>query len=187
MSFVFSLGYYVAAGTTIQIDIVEQQGTTGWSARIGCHSDDIKYSNEYRRWNSISIVKTLTNESTEISSAFGGLLFLQSPDESVNSITVNIHRVVLTPTYQLKDSDRVETWQYQQEHAQGLWADISGNYIVFNLPSTSVKHLDSAYLDKVLEFWDSVILAQHDLVGTQPKHRERIVCDVQPTMGYMRR
>ncbi len=37
----FFLGYYVVAGIPIQIDIVEQRGPTGWSARIGCHSDDL--------------------------------------------------------------------------------------------------------------------------------------------------
>jgi hypothetical protein len=31
----------VAAGIPIQIDILGQTGSTGWSARIGCHSDDL--------------------------------------------------------------------------------------------------------------------------------------------------
>jgi hypothetical protein len=38
------LGYYVAAGIPIQIDVLEQIGATGWSARIGCHSDDLVVS-----------------------------------------------------------------------------------------------------------------------------------------------
>jgi hypothetical protein len=31
----------VAAGIPIQIDVLEQVGTAGWSARIGCHTDDL--------------------------------------------------------------------------------------------------------------------------------------------------
>jgi hypothetical protein len=184
--FVF-LGYYVAAGTSIQIDVVERDGATGWSARIGCHSDNIGDCNEFRRWNCISICKPLTSESIEMCSAFGGLLFLESPDEGSNSITVNIHQAVLAPCYNLSDDNRAEKWEDQQENAQGLWADIAGNHIVFNVPSTSIRQLNSAQLDKVLEYWDSVVLAHHDLAGTEPKVRERIVCDEQPTNGYMRK
>jgi len=120
-------------------------------------------------------------------SAFGGLLFLESPEEGSSSITVNIHRAVLAPCYNLADDNRAETWEYQQENAQGLWADIAGNHIVFNVPSTSIRQLNSAQLDKVLEYWDSVVLAHHDLAGTEPKIRERIVCDEQPSVGYMRK
>jgi hypothetical protein len=116
----FLIGYYVAAGILIQIDIVQQEGTTGWCARIGCHSDCIKNSKEYRRWNCISICKPLPTETIEMCSAFGGLLFLESPETGSSSITVNIHQVVLTVTYNLSDPNRMETWQYQQENAQGL-------------------------------------------------------------------
>ncbi len=29
------------AGIPIQIDVIGQTGSAGWSARIGCHSDDL--------------------------------------------------------------------------------------------------------------------------------------------------
>lgn len=121
-----------------------------------------------------------------MSSAFGGLLFLQSPTGSSNSITCVLHGVVLTPTYDLTDPNRAAVWKYKKSHAPGLWADIAGKHIVFNLPSKSVLHLDTHHLDRALRFWDSIVLAHHDLRGTKPKHRERIVCDEQPSAGYMR-
>ncbi|CAF4569935.1 unnamed protein product [Rotaria sp. Silwood2] len=178
------LGYYVAAGIPIKIDIVEQVGATGWSARIGCHSDNLESCDELRRWSCISICKPLTGTSVRMSSPFGGLLFLQSPDGESNLIIVRLHHVVLTPTYDLTDPYREITWQDRREY-EGLWADIAGQHIVFNLPSKSVHNLDSAQLDEVLQFWDTVVLAHHELRGTTPKHRERIVCDEQPSVGYM--
>jgi hypothetical protein len=184
---IFISEYYVAAGTSITIDVVEQEGASGWLVRIGCHNDDLKNCDEFRRWNCVSICKLLTTESIEMCSPFGGLLFLESPDKNSNSITINIHRVVLTLSYNLSDPNRAEIWEYQQENAQGLWADIAGNYIVFNVPSTSVRELDSEQLDRALEFWDSVVLAHHNLAATEPKHRERVVCDEQPSVGYMRK
>jgi hypothetical protein len=62
----FRLGYYVAAGIPIQIDIEKQEGVTGWCARIGCHSDDLKNCNELRRWHCISICKSLTTETVKV-------------------------------------------------------------------------------------------------------------------------
>jgi len=122
-----------------------------------------------------------------MNSAFGGLLFLQSPEGESSSIRVNIHHVVLTPTYDLTDPNRAELWEYKRSDAEGLWADIAGQYIVFNVPSKSVVHLQSAQLDRALQFWDSIVLAHHDLRGTTPIRRERIVCDEQPSAGYMRK
>ncbi|CAF1376311.1 unnamed protein product [Rotaria sordida] len=181
----FSTGYYVAAGIPIQIEVLNQVGATGWSARIGCHTDDLKDCDELRRWPYISVCKSLASKNVRLSSAFGGLLFLESPDGDMNSITVRLHHVILTPTYDLTDPNRTITWQSRRHHAQGLWADIAGRHIVFNVPSQSVLHLDSNQLDRVLQFWDAVVLAHHELRGTEPKHRERIVCDEQPSFGYM--
>lgn len=122
-----------------------------------------------------------------MSSAFGGLLFLNSPAGEANSITVDVHNVVLTPSYDLTDSNRAESWEYKRAKAPGLWADIAGQYISFNLPSKSVVQLTHEQLDRALRFWDAIVLAHHELRGTKPKHRERIVCDEQPSAGYMRK
>ncbi|CAF0805804.1 unnamed protein product [Rotaria sordida] len=181
----YCTGYYVPAGTTIQIVISEQTGVSGWSARIGCHSDDLASCNELRRWHCISICKPLSGTTVQMSSAFGGLLFLESSTGESNSISVRLQNVVLTPTYDLMDSDRVERWEDLRVRAQGLWTDIAGQYIVFNLPSQSVRHLDSAELDRALRFYDSVVVAHHELRGTTPGRRERIVSDEQPSAGYM--
>jgi len=183
----FCTGYYVAAGITIQVNIVDSQGAKGWSARIGCHSDDLRNCNEYRRWNCISITKPLVQQSTDLSSAFGGLLFLESPEANSSVITVSISRVVLAPCYNTADANRAQTWPFQQANAQGLWADIAGKYIIFNVPSTSIRKINSEELDRALNHWDNVVLAHHRLVGTKPTRRERIVCDEQPSHGYMRR
>jgi len=123
----------------------------------------------------------------KMSSAFGGLLFLQSSGGESSSITVNLHHVVLTLTYDLTDPNRAQVWHYRRHHASGLWADIAGQYIVFNLPTKSVIHLSNTELDRALQFWDSIVLAHHDLRGTKPTNRERIVCDEQPSAGYMRK
>lgn len=39
--FVIFSGYYVAAGTPVQINVLQIVGPAGWKARIGCHSDSL--------------------------------------------------------------------------------------------------------------------------------------------------
>ncbi|CAF4489420.1 unnamed protein product, partial [Rotaria socialis] len=132
------------------------------------------------------LTKSLNSSDTvQISLHYGGLLFLRSPDASGCSITVSLNNVVLTPTYNLIDSNRATNWQYQQRNAEGLWADIAGRYIVYNIPSNTLLKMKSAELDSVLQLWDSAVLAHHDLRGTKPIRRERVVSDEQPLLGYM--
>ncbi|CAF1025581.1 unnamed protein product [Didymodactylos carnosus] len=172
-------GFYVVAGVPIQIE-VQDGNPDGWQVRIGCHNDDLRNCEELRRWPCISICKPLTNN-VHMCSAYGGLLFLQS-SEGDNNISVRIHHVVQTPVYDLKDPNRKQAWKHHRK-TDGLWADIAGRHIVFNVPSSSVVHIDD--LDSVLEFWDRIVLVHHELRGTHPTHRERVVCDEQPCAGYM--
>ncbi|CAF1043285.1 unnamed protein product [Didymodactylos carnosus] len=172
-------GFYVVAGVPIEIEVLDGK-PGGWQVRIGCHSDDLRNCAELRRWSCISVCKPLTNK-VRMYSAYGGLLFLQS-SEGNNNISIQIHHVVQAPVYDLNDPDRKQKWKHQRQ-TDGLWADIAGRHIVFNLPSASVVHIDD--FDPVLEFWDRIILAHHELRGTKPTRRERVVCDEQPSAGYM--
>lgn len=38
------IGYYVAAGTSIRVDVLNREGAHGWSVRIGCHDDELDVS-----------------------------------------------------------------------------------------------------------------------------------------------
>ncbi|CAH1791856.1 unnamed protein product, partial [Owenia fusiformis] len=58
-------------------------------------------------------------------------------------------------------------------------------YIIFTLPAESVRHIDDP--GEVIKYWDSVVEAHHELRTTNPgeQRRERVVCDIQPSAGYM--
>lgn len=38
------LGYYVAPGVPVRIEVLEVVGPAGWIARIGCHTDNLRVS-----------------------------------------------------------------------------------------------------------------------------------------------
>ena len=120
-------------------------------------------------------------------SPHGGLLFLQSSTNSSCSISVSLKNVVLTPSYNLADPNRAGTWEQKRKTSEGLWADMSGIYMAFNIPSSSVVNMRDTQVEDALRFWDSVILAHHDLRGTKSTRGERVVSDVQPVLGYMRK
>lgn len=149
--------------------------------------DCVQNCNEYRRWPHVSARITLATPSMQIGSAFGGLLFLESFNHDHHSITLRLRNVVVTPMYDVKNSDRQSSWEKKHRHSHGLWADIAGEHIIFNLPTQSIRHMNSQQLDEILKFWDSVVLAHHNIRNTKPDRRERIVCDEQISCGYMRK
>ncbi len=53
------------------------------------------------------------------------------------------------------------------------------------MPSSSIRDILNA--DEIVQYWDKVMIAHHQLRGTDPKNfkRERIIADLQPMIGYM--
>ncbi|CAF1361588.1 unnamed protein product [Adineta ricciae] len=163
-----SLGYYVAGNNSIEIEVLKQE-CAEWSVQIGCHTDVLSDITNRQRPAVIFLRRSLQPKRLQLCSSYGGLLFLRSPDASGCSITVSLNNVVLTPTYNLADPYRVCAWEQKRKTADGLWADINSLYIAFNMPSSSVL----------------IILANHDLRGTVPIRRDRVVADIQPVVGGM--
>ncbi|CAF4617948.1 unnamed protein product [Rotaria sp. Silwood1] len=62
-----------------------------------------------------------------MSSAFDGLLFLQSSNDGSNLITVRLHYVIITAIYNLMDPNRAATWQYRKHHVQDLHRSCSSS------------------------------------------------------------
>ncbi|CAF3926159.1 unnamed protein product [Rotaria sp. Silwood1] len=183
-------GHYVAAGVPFEIKIIEQTGNGTWCAQIGCHTDDLTKSTEYRRWPVISSRFDLprgTKESIKMFSPFGGLLYIVSPSHNdPASITVQLSNVISTPTYDLNDEDRKNKWNSKAKEAKGLWADLAGKHMIISIPSASVRSVDVDTIESALELLDKMVLACHDLRGTQPEWREWLVVDEQISIGYMR-
>ena len=169
-------GYYIAAGTSIKVSVLEGS-PTGWEIRISCHTDDLSSMQSLRRWPLVH-AKTKLKKLMNLTSAFGGIIYLDSPNGN-STLKIKLENVIETPFFDL--NRRENNWN-ESAKAAGLWAELCGKHIVFVVPSNSIRNLTEEELSECLKVWDLIIMANHELRGTSVSNssRERVVVDVQP-------
>ena len=143
---VHPLGYYAPAGhqlkvkTTLVSPGVEKKKTK-WKLTIGVHSDDLGNKDELSRWPGIVTTLCLDCDDWQtVTSPYGGLLHVSSPPGG-SSMEISLEGVVESPRYDVCNDDSKKDWS-RRRHSPGLWADISGRFISFSLPSKSIQDLE---------------------------------------------
>ena len=151
---------------------------------MGCHTDDLSSMDRLKRWPLVYSKSKLKKENI-ITSAFGGLIYLDSPNGN-STIKLQFENVVEAPFLDLNQPDTIENW-WNRSRAPGLWSEICGKHIVFTVPSQTIREFTWLELKKVLNLWDLIVVANHELRGTNVANccRERVVADVQPFGGQM--
>jgi hypothetical protein len=173
-------GYYLIAGCSMRLTVLEGN-PKGWDIRIGCHTDDISESESLRRW-PIVHSKMPLQRYMQLSTAFGGIIYLDSPKGN-STIKVRLENVITTPHYDLNNTETVTNWEEKGRKEAGLWAELSGKYITFTVPSDKIRNVKDP--GPALRLWDLIVIANHELRGTDARTtwRERVVIDVQPLDG----
>lgn len=172
-------GYYLPAGIVMNVKVLEGN-LNGWSIRIGAHSDELNIKHEFYRFPNIH-TKCPLKRYLQLSSCFGGIVYLESPKGS-SSINIKLENVVKMPYYDISRPASVNNWLTERS-SPGLWAELCGKHISFTVPSSFIRYLKDPMV--ILKHWDSVIVANHELRGTDPNNtwRERVVFDIQTTSG----
>jgi hypothetical protein len=174
-------GFYVAPGALARLTVLEGNWT-GWDVRIGAHTDDLTDMKILNRWPNICC-KIKLKKHTNISSAFGGTIYLDSPKGN-STLKIKLENVIEIPYYDLNKAETIKNWN-KNSNSPGLWAELCGKYICFTVPSNTIRHLNDPF--EGLMFWDSIVAANHELRGTDVKNtwRQRIVIDAQPYNSKM--
>lgn len=169
-------GYYMAPGSMISVTVLEGS-IFGWEVRISSHVDDLTSMPSLNRWPLVSSSMKLKKFMT-ITSAFGGIIYLDSPKGNTQ-IRLKLENVIETPFFDLNQPETILNW-HKNSKASGLWAELAGKHIVFTCPTQYIQNLGDP--SKVLQLWDLIVIANHELRGTDVKRtwRERIVVDIQP-------
>jgi hypothetical protein len=169
-------GYYMAAGSLVNVTVLEGS-ISGWELRVSSHVDDISSSHQLNRWPIVSLSMKLKKFMT-ITSAFGGIIYLDSPKGNC-TIRLKLENVIETPFYDLNLPETIKNWNNNSK-SPGLWAELCGKHVVFTCPSQFIRNI--ADPSKILKLWDLIVIANHELRGTDVKGtwRERIVVDIQP-------
>lgn len=65
------------------------------------------------------------------------------------------------------------------------WIELHGRKIVITIPTRVLYRMNCLIIDDLLEFWDKVVDTQNELYFNCKWTKERIVCDIQISDGYM--
>lgn len=180
-----STGLYAKAGVVITIETGEAIAENKLKVQIGCHTDDISSLDVWRR--PPEIVKSLAFNAnkTEIASAFGGLIYIDSSAKTdLGTIKLQISNAVAAPHFKLGETTNKE-WTGGIRDLPGPWAELETSNIILTVPSSDIRALDDP--ESLMKFWDKIADGAAELYGLPQKRAraERFVADVQISAGYM--
>jgi len=182
-----STACYLPAGQTLKVEVLSGNEGQDWELLIGCHTDDLRNQNKLQRWPIVHKKVKLTQRGLEVSTPFGGLIYLISPNKPRQRISMKLENVVDSPNFSLTKGEKAKTTWEVSRKSPGLWADIEGRFITITLPASSVREMEFDALTSVMNTWDSVVRLSGALREMDVSSHQRIwiVTDVQPIAGYM--
>jgi len=180
-----STGLYAAAGSTVTVALLGNAAAGDLKLRIGAHSDKLWHKDRWPRVPEITRTFTLKSGTTKAANAFGGLVYVEVPNQArASRQVVTIRGAVAAPLYVL-GTTTLDQWRTVERKAPGPWAELASSKIILTAPSSVVRKLDDP--QALMRFWDAVADADADLAG-RPHTRvrpERYVADVLISAGYM--
>lgn len=179
-----STGLYLPPGKILKIEIPEAGIKDRLSVQIGCHSDLLWDKPFWSRVPDIICRRPLNKTTIEAASAFGGLVYIDSPRKSAGLCQIKLSGAVQAPRFVL-GLTRPEEWKTKLRLAPGPWAELESKHVIVTVPSSEIRALEDP--SSVLELWDQISELYADFAAI-PKAREwkwRYVADVQISAGYM--
>jgi hypothetical protein len=152
-------GYYAPPGTVI--DVSWSTPTKPWTLLVGLHKGKLhNVKSNLRRWPTVMMKMKMKASPTKICSPFGGLVYLESPQDITDAIDLKLDNVVAAPMFRYKTAS---SWDSAERLKPGLWCDIIGDKIAFTLPSSSIRSLSDP--TKTMQVWDLVVSMHTELRG----------------------
>lgn len=179
-----STGLYAPPGEVIEIVTTEQAIGKGLDLRIGCHSDRLWDTDQWRRCPEICLRRPLAEPVTRIASPFGGLIYIEVSERcKLGTIPVEVRGAVQSP-YFLLGVTSAEEWRRIRD-CPAPWAELACERVIVTVPSKWVRLLEDP--QAVMAVWNQVLDACADLAAIPRERRrpERYVADEQISAGYM--
>ncbi|MEO7454182.1 MAG: M60 family metallopeptidase [Fimbriimonadales bacterium] len=173
------VGMYAPPGSVIKATTVAE----GLNIRIGAHSDRLWHLDDWKRAPEIDTTLPLAKGTTEIASAFGGLIYLEVPRAKDGTAKVTISGAIESAHY-VHGKTHLVDWRAMR-HSPAPWAELESEKIILTVPAAHIRTLDNP--TKLMEYWDKVADACADLatISRVRSSPERYVADVQISAGYM--
>ncbi len=177
-------GLYAAPGEVVLVEIPEGATSGGLFVRVGPHTDTLWQLDKWTRFPSISITKPLSQEQTQIASAFGGTIYIDVPNGCrLDKVQVTINHAVPAARY-VRGKTSAAQWKSQLGTSAAPWAELEGNLVSISVPLSSAKKIvDPAAL---MAFWDEMMKNCYAFYAAPVRPRpERYCPDIEISAGYM--
>lgn len=179
-----STGLYAAPGEVVTVSMPASFANAGWKIRIGAHSDTLWHLDSWKRFPDVSRSYVVKAAETKVASAFGGLLFIETPKASDGAkVKIEFTGAVRAPHY-VHGKTTLAEWKLIRS-TPAPWGELETKKIVLTLPASVLRDLEDPVA--LMTVWDETLDLVADLAAI-PKDRprpERIVCDEQISAGYM--
>ena len=182
-----STGIYAPPAALLTVTIPPGMTGQGLSVTVGAHTDGLQGSGEWKRYPMVTRTWPLWEQTTRISSAFGGLVYIRLPYHAeLGPIEVTVDGGIEVPWYRHGVTTNQE-WIADLRDAPAPWAEIDAHLrMALIVPSESIRDLDDP--EALMDFWVDVVDADVELLGYEPDDRprtERFVVDRQISAGWM--
>jgi hypothetical protein len=180
-----STGLYAVPGEKITVHADPAIAGKNLSVRIGAHTDTLWHHDQWKRCPQITRSFAITQPMTGAANAFGGLVYIDVPENcALGAIKIDIEGAIEAPLY-VKGITAPKDWKDTVRNAPGPWAELATDKMIVTVPSANVRQLDDPAA--LMGVWDSIMDACADLaaIDHDRKSPERIVADVQISVGYM--
>lgn len=179
-----STGLYAPPGSVVTITAPDK-ASQSCAVRIGSHTDTLWHLPQWERFPDISMRRPLSAETTRIASPFGGLIYVDVPEElsKATASSVTISGAVAAP-YFIRGVTSLADWKATIRNTPGPWAELAGNNVILTVPSSVVRDLDDP--EALMVYWDEVMDRCYELYAEPHRPRpERYCVDRQISAGYM--
>ncbi|MCB9683205.1 MAG: hypothetical protein H6733_17195 [Alphaproteobacteria bacterium] len=180
-----STGWWAPAGEVVRITVPASAVSAGLTVRIGSHTDTLWGADTWTRVPAIGRSFPIRTTTTEVASAYGGLIYVGVPaGTALGTLPVVGGNVVLAPTFR-KGTSTNATWVGSERGRPAPWGELVGDRVVLTLPSDVLATIGDA--QGLVDYWDAVLDAEADLaaIDRDRVRKERLVVDRQISAGWM--
>ncbi|XP_072258093.1 TRPM8 channel-associated factor homolog [Pyxicephalus adspersus] len=178
-----STGLYLPPKRHAIIEVPSSAVGKGLQVQVGCQSDNLSGAEKLSRAPVVIVRKKVQTERVAVSCIWGGLLyFIVKENSQLGTIPVTVYGAEQAPTFIKKKTD-LSSWKETIRHLPAPWAELIGDKLILTVPSDSIRSLDDP--ESLLSLWDTIMDAVADLACRKITVQERLVADVQISVGFM--
>ncbi|XP_062838799.1 TRPM8 channel-associated factor homolog [Anolis carolinensis] len=180
-----STGFYLPSGKTATLIFPSNVSNSNLQVQIGCHSDDLSEAEEWKRAPVVIRRFEVKNPRMEVSSLWGGLLYVIVPAEtSLGPISITVEGAVKAPYFKHGDTS-LSAWQNTIRNSTVPWTELETENVIMTVPTEDARKINNP--DILLTTWDNMMRAVAKLAAISPvfPRPERLVADVQILVGWM--